>query len=95
MPIANHHRLLLSHIAHLSTTRDTKSGQTPLHKPGPGAPQPQNPPYPAFSFRDLGASRKVKFFVIACVAVVGTIESVFWVKVAWAKLGPSPEKGRS
>jgi len=53
---------------------------------------PQNPSYPVFSFDGLGASRAVKITVIACVAVLGTMESTFWAKVLWARFSPSPEE---
>src|SRR5271156_5244722 len=64
--------------------------RVPPQRPGSAAPVIQNPFYPAFSFRGLGAGRKAKIFVIACLTVFGTIESVFWVKVVWAKFSPSP-----
>lgn len=49
----------------------------------------QNPSYPLFSFRDLGANRTVKIVVVVCVSVLATMESIFWAKVAWAKFGPA------
>ncbi len=93
-PIANTHTAL-SHTACLSTSRDDSSGRAQPSEPGSGAPQPQNPSYPAFSFQGLGADRKVKVFVITFLAVVGTVESVFWIKVARAKFSPSPAEARN
>lgn len=52
---------------------------------------PTNPSYPAFSFRGLGASPRLKYFLIACLTVLGTMESVFWFKILWAKFSPAPE----
>jgi hypothetical protein len=33
-------------------------------------------------------SPKIRLFVIACLTVFATIESIFWVKVLWAKFAP-------
>src|ERR1700694_2090084 len=73
-PTTNYHRLL---AAHLSSSRDTRPGQAPPQKLKSGPSRLQNPSYPAFSFRGLGANRKLKDFVIVCLTIVGTLESVF------------------
>jgi hypothetical protein len=93
--IANHHRLVLSQRARLSISKHGQLGQASPRKAESGALPQQNPSYPAFTFQSLGAGRKVKFFIIACLAVVGTIESVFWVNVLWAKFSPSSTETRS
>ncbi|KAM3075797.1 hypothetical protein ACMFMG_007924 [Clarireedia jacksonii] len=61
-------------------------------------PQPQpkskpksseNPgPMPTAGFKDLGATRTVKIVVITCLSIAGTMESIFWFKMLWAKYGP-------
>jgi hypothetical protein len=47
-------------------------------------------PAHSFSFKDLGANRTVKIVVITVLMIFGTLESIFWVKVLWAKFGPAP-----
>src|SRR6201746_620333 len=42
---------------------------------------------PKISFSALGASRPVKVVVIAALAIVGTMESIFWMRVLWEKFG--------
>jgi hypothetical protein len=53
---------------------------------------PKEPAYSAFSFENLGTNRTTKVVVIVCLTVAGTIESIFWVKVLWAKISPSPKE---
>jgi len=36
--------------------------------------------------------RGAEFVVIACLSVLGTIETVFWAKVVWAKHSPPVEE---
>jgi hypothetical protein len=74
---------LSSQRAAFSTSKNDKPQKTP-----PSG----NPSYPAFSFEGLGANRTIKVTVIACLTVVGTIESIFWAKVLWAKMSKSPEE---
>ncbi|MCJ1254372.1 hypothetical protein MMC24_002187 [Lignoscripta atroalba] len=96
-PVSSHRSSILSlaprsafssHRASLSPGTDDKSQKVPPHKQGPGAPTSQNPSYPTFSFQDLGANRTVKVVVIVCLTVLGTMESIFWVQVLWAKISP-------
>ena len=63
---------LSSQKAVFSTSKDDRPQKTP--------PSPGNPFHPAFSFEGLGANRTIKVAVIACLIVVGTIESMFWAK---------------
>jgi len=79
---------LSSQRAAFSTSKTDKP-QTP---PSPGSPSSGNPSYPAFSFEGLDANRTIKATVIACLTVVGTIESIFWAKVLWAKMSKSSEE---
>jgi hypothetical protein len=79
--IPSHRTSFLSQTTYLSTGKDDESKKAPPH---------QNPSFPAFSFQGLGANRTVKVVVIAALTVVGTIESVFWVKALWANFSPSP-----
>ena len=44
---------------------------------------PENPSMPQVSFKDLGMSRNVKVFVYLVIGVLGTMESIFWVKAIW------------
>ena len=82
---------LSSQRAAFSTSKNDKPQKTP---PSPGNPSSGNPSYPAFSFEGLGANRTIKVTVIACLTVVGTIESIFWAKVLWAKMSKSPRRKR-
>jgi hypothetical protein len=75
---------LSSQRAAFSTSKNDKPQKTP--------PSPGNPSYPVFSFEGLGANRTIKVVVIACLTVVGTMESIFWAKVLWAKISKSPEE---
>jgi hypothetical protein len=59
--------------------------QRSVNEPGPDDP-------PSFSLRDLGISGKSKIFIVACLTVAGTVESIFWIKVFWAKYGPAQEE---
>ena len=78
--------------AAFSTGTDNKTQKAPPHKPASSTQVSGNPSYPAFSFKDLGASRTVKIIVIAGLSVIGTIESIFWIKAIWAKISPSPQE---
>lgn len=57
--------------------------------PGPT----ENPSYPSFDFKELGASRIVKIVVIVAISIGGTMESIFWAQVLWAKFGPEKVPG--
>jgi hypothetical protein len=75
---------LSSRRAAFSTSKDDKLQKT--------SSSSGNPSYPAFSFEGLGANRTIKVAVIACLTVVGTIESIFWTKALWAKISKSTEE---
>jgi hypothetical protein len=77
--------------ATFSTGTDNRTQKMPPHKLASSTQASGNPSYPTFSFKDLGASRTVKIVVIAGMSVIGTIESIFWIKVIWAKISPSPQ----
>lgn len=66
------------------TTRlyNTNTNNSPANKPNP-KPQPSNIEPPVFEFKSLGLKGPVKVVVIAVVCVLGTIETIFWVKVGW------------
>jgi hypothetical protein len=81
-----------SQRASLSTGRKDAFPKEPLLKPASSTSQSQNPAYSAFSFENLGANRTTKVVVIVCLTVAGTIESILWVKVLWAKISPSPKE---
>ena len=51
------------------------------------------PTNPSFSLQELGANRTVRVVVVASLSIIATMESLFWIKVAWAKFGPSKEDG--
>lgn len=78
--------------ATFSTSTDSKTQKAPPHKPASSTHASGNPSYPTLSFKDLGASRTVKIVVIAGLSVIGTIESIFWAKVIWAKISPPPQE---
>jgi hypothetical protein len=83
-----------SQRARLSSGRNDASQKAPLHKPAASASLSQNTSYPAFSAQGLGANRTIKVVAITCLTVAATMESIFWVKVLWAKVSPPP-KGES
>ncbi|OCK98803.1 uncharacterized protein K441DRAFT_654176 [Cenococcum geophilum 1.58] len=78
--------------ATFSSSTDSKTQKVSPHKPASSTQASGNPSYPTVSFKDLGASRTVKIAVIASLSVIGTIESIFWAKVIWAKISPSPQE---
>jgi hypothetical protein len=79
-----------SQKASLNIAKEDASSKVAPPKQSSAAPAPQNPSYPTFSFKDLGANRGVKVVVVVCLTVLGTMESIFWGKVLWAKISPSP-----
>lgn len=89
--VASHRRHFSSHKTN-PTTKDHRPQELPNAKTKPAESQMPNPSYPAFSLKDLDMKRGTKFFVIACLSVLGTMETVFWVKVIWAKLSPPLEE---
>lgn len=72
-------------------TKDNGSQKAEPQKRQSDAASPQNPSYLTFSFDGLGASRGVKVVVIAGLTVLGTMETIFWSKLLWAKFSPVPE----
>lgn len=82
-----------SQRASLNASKDKAPQNATVHKQYSSAPSSENPSDMAFSFKDLGASRGVKIVVLTALTVFGTIESVFWAKVLWAKISPAPEEG--
>ncbi len=60
----------------------------------PASDLPSKPSFPAASFKDLGASRTVKVVVIVCLWIIGTMESITWGRLLWAKFSPSVEEGK-
>ncbi|KAF2177660.1 hypothetical protein K469DRAFT_719583 [Zopfia rhizophila CBS 207.26] len=54
----------------------------------------ENPSIPAFNLKDLGASRPIYYGIIVVLSILGTIESVFWIKVIWAKFFTPEEDDR-
>lgn len=46
-----------------------------------------NPDMPTARFSELGATRTVRVVVIVVVSVLATIETVFWLRVGWARFG--------
>jgi hypothetical protein len=59
--------------------------------PSPFLAQPRKPDQPeelpAFSFKDLGANKTVKFVVIAGLTVIATMETIFYTKILMRKMG--------
>lgn len=78
-------------VRSLSTTKrnGASSPQTGSDKKRPFDDQVEPP---KMSFSDLGASRPVKVVVIVALAIVGTMESIFWMRVLWEKFGPAPKE---
>ncbi|MCJ1472112.1 hypothetical protein MMC13_000759 [Lambiella insularis] len=76
--------------ANLGTKADDKSHIVPPRKPG-STPLSGNPAHPRVSFKDLGATWTVKVVVIACLTVLGTLETIFYLRMGWAWLYPVAE----
>ncbi|KAI5806046.1 hypothetical protein EDC01DRAFT_777935 [Geopyxis carbonaria] len=68
------------HIRPLSTRK------TPKYPPQEN--ETENPSYPTFTLKGLGANRTVKVVVVAALTVMATAETVFWGRVVWGKWGP-------
>lgn len=60
----------------------TNTNHNPAKKSNP-KPQSSKIEPPVFDFKSLGLKGPVKIVVIAVISVLGTIETVFWVKVGW------------
>lgn len=74
----------------LSTVRRNKSSSAKTD-PGQKLHRTDQPEIPTASFGELGASKTVKIVVIVVLSIFGTMESIFWIKVLWAKFGPAPK----
>ncbi|KAK6520264.1 hypothetical protein TWF506_000542 [Arthrobotrys conoides] len=65
---------------------------SPNPNPGPNHGQEVSHEMPKISWKDLGASRTVKVVVIVALSIVGTMETIFYVKVLMRKFFPDEEK---
>jgi hypothetical protein len=62
--------------------------------PSQSSSKPQsssNPSLPKLSMSGLSIGRGPKIFIIAVICVLGTMESIFWINVLWAKFKGEPE----
>lgn len=66
----------------------------PSWRPHAIEPPSSEPSYPAFSLRDLGANRATKITVLVCLSILGTMETIFYAKMLWAKMGWGGEEGK-
>ncbi|KAJ8058193.1 hypothetical protein OCU04_012392 [Sclerotinia nivalis] len=67
------------------------------HKSNTSAPAKEKPaksnlkenqnPSIGINFKDLGATKTVKWVVVVAISIAGTMETIFWTKVLMAKLG--------
>ena len=80
--------LLSTHRARLADQRSEKMQQPESNKQS-SKPAPENPSMPAFSLQGLGATRTVKIVVLCAIGIMGTMETIFYTKVAWNYLFPS------
>lgn len=62
--------------------RGFASGGTQHQKKATPTP---NPPSPRITLKDLGANRTVRIVVLVALSIFGTMETIFWAKVIWAK----------
>ncbi|MCJ1419624.1 hypothetical protein MMC32_005980 [Xylographa parallela] len=74
-----------------SNTPQPHPQTSPPRKPEPAVPLPKSSGY---SLQDLGAGRGVRIVVIACLSVFATMETIFYVRVAWAYSSPAEEVER-
>jgi hypothetical protein len=49
---------------------------------------------PNFSFNELGATKTVKFVMIAGLSVIGTMETIFYAKILMRKMGWDEDEGK-
>lgn len=90
-PQLHHNPLQLSRPtqhANLSTTDDKTSKKASEQKPNPTMGDGTS--YSNF-FKEHGASRTTKLIVIGAISIVGTMESIFWIKTVWRWWSPPPE----
>ncbi|KIV78878.1 hypothetical protein PV11_06483 [Exophiala sideris] len=68
----------------LTISRPSSSSRRPnADTQGPKPLRADDSPYPPFSFAGLGASRTVKITVLIALGIIGTAETVFYVKALW------------
>ncbi|KAF7852716.1 hypothetical protein EAF04_010910 [Stromatinia cepivora] len=77
-------RRYAEHKSNTSTPPKEKSAKTNLK-------ENQNPSI-GLNFKDLGATKTVKWVVIVAISIVGTMETIFWTKVLMVKLGWGKEE---
>ncbi|KAK6496652.1 hypothetical protein TWF481_001642 [Arthrobotrys musiformis] len=72
----------------------TPAPQKPSPGPGPNPNHGQEVSHemPKINWRDLGASRTVKIVVIVALSIVGTMETIFYVKLFMRRFFPDEEK---
>jgi hypothetical protein len=86
----------MTQISHLSNSKPSPKPSLSSPNRNQNQTQTQNPSFGAnLSFKELGANRTVKIVVIVALSVAATAESVFWVKVLWAKFGPETKVEQS
>jgi hypothetical protein len=83
-----------THKIRLNSTTQSIRALSPGKPDSDKKPSLEHQSLPIAKFSELGASRTVKLFVIAVLVVFGTMETIFWINVLWAKYGSaSKEKG--
>ena len=65
---------------------------SPSPSPSPNHGQEVSHEMPKINWKDLGASRAVKIVVIIALSIVGTMETIFYVKLFMKKFFPDEEK---
>lgn len=75
------------------TSQTEKSSSDELQAPRRPSASSEPPANPSFSLQDLGANRTVRVVVVASLSIIATMESMFWIRVGWAKFGQSKEEG--
>jgi hypothetical protein len=79
----------LNNLPRYQKTRYSTSKDGPSSKTPPTPPHNGNPSFGAANWKELGGSRTVKIVVITALTIAGTVETIFWTKVLWAKFGPA------
>ena len=77
----------------LITSQTENSSNGSLQAPRRPSESSEPPANPSFSLQDLGANRTVRVVVVASLSIIATMESMFWIRVGWAKFGQSKEEG--
>lgn len=94
--VSNRGKPLLGHDlvqkSRLSSSRQSYKAPPPNNKSDGDKKTPvEDQSLPSFKFSDLGASKRVRLVVITALVIYGTLESIFWMQVLWAKFGPAPK----